>query len=139
MDKSEQYIKQCDCPEIQDDKKQSGLVHGDYFYSPTYREWDIVYDKNKCYKFAIINDTIWLPTQSQLQEMVDRLDLYALTICFVHGSPSMVVNKYDSSEAQESKRLYQLYRDSMEQLWLAFVMKEKFNKVWSNDKWEAPI
>ena len=25
---------------------------------------------------------------------------------------------------------------SMEQLWLAFVMKEKFNKTWDGEKWE---
>ena len=24
---------------------------------------------------------------------------------------------------------------SMEQLWLAFVMKEKYNKIWDGDKW----
>lgn len=26
--------------------------------------------------------------------------------------------------------------DSMEQLWLAFVMKEKFNKVWDDGEWK---
>ena len=27
------------------------------------------------------------------------------------------------------------YITSMEQLWLAFVMKEKYNKVWDGEKW----
>ena len=26
-------------------------------------------------------------------------------------------------------------KNSMEQLWLAFVMKEKYNKTWSEEKW----
>jgi len=25
--------------------------------------------------------------------------------------------------------------DSMEQLWLAFVMKEKYNKIWNGENW----
>ena len=29
------------------------------------------------------------------------------------------------------------YCTSMEQLWLAFVMKEKYSKKWSGDKWEV--
>lgn len=41
--------------------------------------------------------------------------------------------------------IYSAYKDGVslgdfstwEQLWLAFVMKEKFGKVWSNDKWEG--
>lgn len=27
--------------------------------------------------------------------------------------------------------------DSYEQLWLAFVMKEKYNKVWDGEKWQT--
>ncbi len=27
------------------------------------------------------------------------------------------------------------YLGSMEQLWLAFVMKEKYNKVWTGEEW----
>ena len=61
----------------------------------------------------------WLPRQDQLQEMVDG--------GFTH---------------QTLERFYQWYHSeisrnlsSMEQLWLAFVMKEKYNKTWDGDKW----
>ena len=76
--------------------------------------------------FAITNDVhsyrvrgVWLPRQDQLQEMVDG--------GFAH---------------QTLERFYQWYHSgiskclsSMEQLWLAFVMKEKYNKTWDGETW----
>ena len=67
---------------------------------------------------------IWIPRQDQLQEMLlrppntafpDIPTLLRLFIVFV------VIN-------------YPMY-ESMEQLWLAFVMREKFNKSWDGEKW----
>jgi len=65
-----------------------------------------------------IEDCIWLPRQDQLQEMV---------------------------EGTIYEKLGKLYReivamdfypcDSAEQLWLAFVMREKYGKVWDGEKW----
>jgi hypothetical protein len=51
---------------------------------------------------------VWLPRQDQLQEMYGTFQE-----CSVNGG---VVT-------------------SMEQLWLAFVMKEKHNKVWNGNDW----
>ncbi len=63
---------------------------------------------------------IWLPRQDQLQEMLwQGLDEYEHWI----------------------QKLYDFILDlpfepmSMEQLWLAFIMKEKYNKIWDKDKW----
>jgi hypothetical protein len=61
---------------------------------------------------------IWLPRQDQLQEMVGEKieNNYSITkrfLRFIPGNPE----------------------SSMEQLWLAFVMKEKFNKTWDGENW----
>ena len=63
-------------------------------------------------------DSVWLPRQDQLQEMVElplketiyRFSLWAM----------FYANQFTS----------------MEQLWLAFVLKEKYNKVWDGETWQ---
>ncbi len=65
---------------------------------------------------------VWLPRQDQLQGMVFKdmfTDIFHCIKIF----------------ANTDKTLW--YKDitSMEQLWLAFVMKEKYNKVWNGKKW----
>jgi len=65
---------------------------------------------------------IGLPYQDQLQEMICKTkdDCYRI---FVNGC-------YEDNNWNNL--------DSMEQLWLAFVMREKYNKVWKDEKetWE---
>jgi len=66
---------------------------------------------------------IWLPRQDQLQEMVDD-KAYAFTsvkLAVFFGNNANYLGLDDSS--------------SMEQLWLAFVMKEKYQKVWNGEEW----
>jgi len=70
---------------------------------------------------------IWLPTQEQLQEMILN-----------HGHPG-----YDNGgilfgimKFADDNKLGEI---SMNELWLAFVMKEKYNKVWTGEKWELYI
>ncbi len=66
---------------------------------------------------------VWLPRQDQLQAMVfsvsppTALDIFHLLafMQFAHSAMDEV--------------------DSMEQLWLAFVMKEKYNKTWDGEEW----
>lgn len=67
---------------------------------------------------------IWLPRQDQLQEMVIK-DLWLVPM--IHK-----FYKWCCEEAIAVQRLR-----GMEQLWLAFVMKEKFNKKWNGTNWEA--
>ena len=65
----------------------------------------------------------WLPTQEQLQEMLFQgFDEYEHWI----------------------RKLYDFILDlplselmSMNELWLAFVMKEKYDKTWTGEKWEV--
>ena len=83
-------------------------------------------------------EVIWLPTQSDLQEMVEW-KMYEITFSWlaIHrmyyckaGSSLM----YFHTGKPEDMGGY-LTGNSMEQLWLAFCMSEKYGKVWSGEKW----
>lgn len=80
------------------------------------------------YKLHKYYKPIWLPRQDQLQDMIFEShelnynkSMYPQIECFYNFSVSMYKYKYPPN--------------SMEQLWLAFVMKEKFNKTWNGTDW----
>ena len=109
------FIKMADCPEIQDGWQPKTADF--YCYANkihTVRNY--LADQVKTY------GDIWLPTQSQLQEMVESAECY-------HNRPRYLLTAF-LKYCTES-----LYLASMEQLWLAFVMKEKFNKTWDGDRY----
>ena len=120
-DTSELFIKMVDCPEIQGQKFNTG--HCKLFQVGDQYIWrndpdHVVHISVTCTLSAMT--CIWLPTQPQLQEIVRQPfeNDYALTCRFkdfIPGHPE----------------------SSMEVLWLAFVMQEKFGKWWIGDKWEA--
>lgn len=75
----------------------------------------------------------WLPTQDQLQNMSveigeDNIDhllmrFYQLVTSF----PDTLHGVYNSS--------YWTQFRTMEQKWLAFVMKSRYNKIWNGNEW----
>ena len=131
MDTSKEYIKMCDCPEIQkpDRHNRRDLKRGDFYLASSktlkdpktfkhpngrYREINVYYSWKGVYNY------IWLPRQDQLQEMyLDGIseDRFVTLDRFL--------NFVDSGNRGWS----------FEQLWLAFVMKEKFNKTWNGKEW----
>ncbi len=75
------------------------------------------------------SNQIWIPSQNQLQEMVK-----GKFIDYVRDT------KFDSTILMCSA-FWRFVNDrdedcfSMEQLWLAFVMKELYNKIWNGKDW----
>ena len=138
MDKTETYIKMSDCEEIQDlrvkEAPWDNWQVGDFYYTPA-PITGCISVHNDASSYGLGRDVIWLPRQGRLQEMVDI--------------PYKVVHK-DLQDKIRCEQLAQLARDfarfvtneklldftSMEQLWLAFVMKEKFGRVWNGKEWE---
>ena len=121
MDTSETYIKMCDCPEIQDHRPNiqtlvwcTGICHehGNTYWQKPGR---MVFGGSSSRK------VIWLPRQDQLQEMVKW------TTPFYHMLIELSVFYRDTAGIGELS--------SWEQLWLAFVMKEKHGKVWAGTEW----
>jgi len=116
MDTSETYIKMCrEAREIQESWE---CEIGDWYINRTIC---VVCDHDPT------DDSIWLPRQDQLQEMVGVKKLTWGWIPFLRFcvTGDWTINKYS------------LLFESMEQLWLAFVMKEKYNKTWNGETWNA--
>ena len=117
MDTTPKYIKMCSCPEIQGLWKPRW---GDFVYDNDGAVFPIAtvrIDKDEC---------TWLPRQDQLQEMVFDETVGMQSRCCAIYEFSISIDGY----------VFTLDDGSLEQLWLAFVMKEKFNKVWDDKKEE---
>ena len=127
MDTSETYIKMCEKaeeiqenrPELCDNEPQLKTIVGDKPLFVFTQEW-----------FAEIHNNqgrrrVWLPRQDQLQEML--YDGYFPVFSEV------IIPRFFDFWRQTYPQVP--YFTSMEQLWLAFVMKEKYNKVWDGEQW----
>ena len=119
MDCSLEYIEMCrKADEIQSLKMIQKYIKGKSFYHPEH-------DRG----MFLIN-SVWLPRQDQLQDMVEVVGAPnppgAWTLNSVFTAFLNIKNTY--SPIEKSKM-------SMEQLWLAFVMSEKFNKKWDGKEW----
>lgn len=138
MDTSEKYILKCgEAKEIQklwkplagdfvtcdnpEDRRVVIITTGEIDLKKNPDFLDVIfpfsYGNNSDYKRK--DKMIWIPRQDQLQELIKRSDM--------------------------TKALHQIYEaaeflwfknksGTMEQLWLAFIMKEKYNKIWNDVK-----
>ena len=76
---------------------------------------------------------VWLPTQEQLQDMLGEE--------FHVGKPIHLIKNFDKSCRVGRNRDnliddYWKQFECMNSLWLAFVMKHKYGKVWDNEQGE---
>ena len=126
MDTSKQYIKMCE--KAREVQRRWVTKEGDvYSWLETRFSVEIPRIDRWCEGCAeergltMPNNAIWLPRQDQLQEMVG--EEYAINLL------------YDFHRFYNTKEDYPSQFTSMEQLWLAFVCKEKYQKIWKNEKW----
>lgn len=129
VDTSETYSKMCNCPEIQTGYDFS---EGDYYAQnhPKFGYNAYVF----CEEYSCMWNSlpvIWLPRQDQLQEMVKQnvQDERCITLELCMFNAFYLQNR-GLDVSLEMKKW-----SSWEQLWLAFVMKEKYNKVWNGSEW----
>ena len=90
-----------------------GNCYGDGYYHPDSMD----YDKR-----------IWLPKQDQLQYMLGTK--YTLIRWIERFCVWARSTRFDGEISSYSYNF-----DSFEQFWLAFVMKEKYNKIWRAGEW----
>ncbi len=137
MDTSETYIKMADCPEIQEGHTpaegdwlvNTSAIGGTHLFV-NYLEQK---DDNKADWSLLVEDycpshLIWLPRQDQLQEMVGQwttVELFGLFCVWFRSK----VDKMMTSTGGTNPFI------TGEQLWLAFVMKEKHGKAWTGKDW----
>ena len=122
MDTSETFIKMCEkAGEIQ------GLKSCKYRPDSVNLPW---WDRQGNCWFNQNNDrTAWLPRQDQLQDMVSFGHVWL---------PFANIERWWQWAKEKMPLEYWDRFTSMEQLWLAFVMKEKYNKVWNGNDWLCP-
>jgi len=70
----------------------------------------------------------WLPRQDQLQEIWWKST--------PDGTYLKLWTMVEEFYGHYERYGYPKYAFSMEQLWLAFVMKELYNKIWDGDNWK---
>jgi len=138
MDKSKKFIRMCEsAKEIQQKWKQE---YGDFFVAESgqIKCWisrapaEVKFKKG----FGITVDAdviyiakyIWLPRQNQLIEMA-QIPGHRYEI-IVQNFYSWTKEPYEMLNDMPNK----LFR-TMEQIWLAFVMQQKFNKQWNDTQW----
>jgi hypothetical protein len=134
MDTSKTYIKMCDCKEIQGQREVCFLGRGGMGKIEHGLQGDFYYGKPTTEivpPFVVpMPLAIWLPRQDQLQEMVEGEWDFNLILA--------LCNSYlDSGRWDDNYEVtaYCKQFTSMEQLWLAFVLKERHSKIWDGDKW----
>jgi len=130
MDTSEQYIKMCEKAEEIQERKPFDCMS---WYLNKSLEGDEVCEGRNLISVAC---SIWLPRQDQLQEMVGD---YRQCSQFLAEYFSAMLDwlPFLGQERDEywDSDLSPIKFTSMEQLWLAFVMKEKFGKIWNGGEW----
>jgi len=124
MDTSETYAKMCEkAKEIQ---KDWFPVEGDFcIYKRGLQDRHITI-LSAFMKYAYSPDFDWLPRQDQLQEMVLKTNT---GIWDLFGKIGRWCSAWDESIGGAG------YYATGEQLWLAFVMKKKYNKTWNGGDW----
>lgn len=125
MDTSKLYIEMCDCEEIQSKE---------FDYRPNFHlaynldgewqiEWDFLGGQDK---------PIWLPRQDQIQKMmyeILKVNVQEFS-AFCFGSEPIQLRSYIKFQEYPSKF------ETMEQLWLAFYMKDNHIKTWNGEEWK---
>ena len=119
MDTSKEYIKMCDCPEIQEGWRSP--LKGDFYFKKS-RNYVCVYHEDEPFSW---DDNIFLPRQDQLQEMIiNDYELefiknaeYEYTLKFYF--PATIYMKWDKPE----------------KLFLQMYMLIEHDKTWNEDEW----
>jgi hypothetical protein len=138
MDTSETYIKMCDCEEMQRDAPDT---YGSIFWCTSHnKEIGLDYDcQSACEDnlYGLESEEckwIWLPRQDQLQEMYAQYKEWDIT-----GGVALNfalwewVNNYDGGAPIYTSKHWEVW--SMEQLWLGFVKRERYQESWNGETW----
>jgi len=133
------YIKMCE--QAEEIQKVCKNVAGDWFYSIKLNQYYINNHIGEGWKHYI--DLTWLPTQEQLQEMILpvlkikynkywKLNKMKRLANWVFG----IFFRFIKENIQDSEnRPICNHSNNMNELWLAFVMYEKYQKIWTGEKW----
>ena len=134
MDTSIEYINMCTkAIEVQERWQH---LPGDFFTTgycevATISQWNTI----PPHDYSIINNDhetleretplAWLPKQDQLQELLFEVWNGSISLQIKIG---YITDFFDTYNEDQIK--------TMEQVWLALLMKERYNKLWNGEDWE---
>jgi len=152
---TDNYIKMCErATEIQDEWKKTGRSIGDKFIAymgDNTGRGEILWTSHNDYASDY---DIFLPSQRQLQNMVDENFIPTIIMGKFVNEISPEINMqlarnsrdtdFEHAEKEaillnqllDRKRYYEQFQ-SMEELWLAYVMHKKYNKQWNGTQWRG--
>jgi len=126
MDRSPSYIGMCES--IEEIQEQWQPEFGDFYVSMslglTSPCQPIMSDLEKKVSYLKTIKAVWLPRQDQLQEIV--IENYAM--------PWDLAIAFSNVLMGENASYFEKF-DSMEKLWLAFIMLEKYKRKWNGREW----
>jgi hypothetical protein len=126
VDRSSNFIKMCEHTEEIQEQWQPEF--GDFYVSMslgiTSPCQPITSDLEKKLSYLKTIKAVWLPRQDQLQKMV--IENYA--------TPWDLAIAFSNVLMGENASYFENF-DSMEKLWLAFIMFEKYKKKWKDGEW----
>ena len=128
MDTSTEYLKMCDCPEIQDFRKEYGQWQDGDFAADKAAPRDISFHCSECdheYGAEFQLDCIWLPRQDQLQEMLGS------SLCTDSPVTAWLDKLWPFYKAHHHEACWMTW----EQFWLCFVMRVLHKKCWDGKGW----
>ena len=134
MDTSEQYIKMCEkAKEIQAKWQHQD---GDFYFTYADDDDDIIGGRSTLPRPDSWTDWgkyhhIWLPRQDQLQEVV--LKCWEEMLWEEQCNTETLIDEWRDFIGIQTVEF--IRQSSMEQLWLAFVEKEKYGKAWDGEDW----
>jgi hypothetical protein len=126
MDKSSQYIRMCESAKVIQEKWKPEF--GDFFVSMSLGLTSLcqpitsALEKEASYLEKI--KAVWLPRQDQLQEMVIEN----------HAMPWDLALAFSNVLMGDNASYFDSF-DSMDKLWLAFIMLAKYKKQWKEGEW----
>jgi len=143
MDINKQYIEMCS--EAKEIQELWNYRQGDFFADiPKNGSPDpetkvrLLKDSLKDWAIHHAGWIAWLPRQDQLQGMVIIQDNHGVdNLCaLTNGFEMFLRERSFKMECKYMPLTNAIAFTSMEQLWLAFVMKEKWGKRWNGETWE---
>ena len=133
MDISEKYVLMCEkANEIQKGKQISiGDFHS---WGKEVAIIDQISGNENDY-YSDWPGNIWLPRQDQLQEIVHKFYEKKYPKQYPYNGLLMYELWHLSTSCVNSVLTSEDYKWSLEKLWLAFVMKELYQKQWDGENW----
>jgi len=136
---TENYIKMCE--QAEEIQKLCQYGQGDWFINVAH-EFEVIPDwatehMKEWYKYYYHK---WLPTQEQLQEMLTMDTNYAKE--YNKKTGAIFCGFYIFLDMMDWVRNWlekptKINCNSLNEMWLSYVMYKKYNKFWTGEKWKT--